>query len=208
MPPYLQQDMSYLCNAVCIISIQHGEHNWWLTRNMFGIEHPSLVLTLSTKGKEAFVSHLLALVPALVSCLCREKILPVQRLLAALKSDSLRSPALFSFENGANVWTSRISGSSWWKIITFDWNWGLHQLPLPILNVTIKSHKACWPWAWPWCKWCLIGHHQHHRHRNHHDYHHQYKSSPKCDISVSKLFHSIPSSITTAATLTVMQVVA
>ena len=99
MPPYLQQDMSYLCNAVCIISIQHGEHNWWLTRNMFGIEHPSLVLTLSTKGKEAFVSHLLALVPALVSCLCREKILPVQRLLAALKSDSLRSPALFLIWN-------------------------------------------------------------------------------------------------------------
>ena len=79
---------------------------------MFGIEHPSLVLTLSTKGKkEAFVSHLLALVPALVSCLCREKILPVQRLLAALKSDSLRSPALFSFEIGGESLDKPYRGS-------------------------------------------------------------------------------------------------
>ena len=85
------QSASYLFNMASTIDEEYPQ----ICVFMFGIEHPSLVLTLSTKGKEAFVSHLLALVPALVSCLCREKILPVQRLLAALKSDSLRSPALF-----------------------------------------------------------------------------------------------------------------
>ena len=46
------QSASYLFNMASTIDEEYPQ----ICVFMFGIEHPSLVLTLSTKGKEAFVS--------------------------------------------------------------------------------------------------------------------------------------------------------